>query len=78
MGSQKTVYSTILPLKYPYLGGKYSWENITILTTERKDFKNGRSGGRQHAQKVFPKPYKGELRIGILGFENPKMFSLSS
>lgn len=35
--------------------------------------------GRQYAQKAFPKPYKGELRIGILGFENPKtMFSLSS
>ena len=34
--------------------------------------------GRQYAQKVFPKLYKGELRIGILGFENPKMFSLSS
>ena len=23
-------------------------------------------GGRQYAQKVFPKPYKGELGIGIL------------
>jgi len=49
------VYSTILPLKYPYLGGKYSWENITILTTERKDFKNGRSGGKATCTKSISK-----------------------